>query len=241
MVAPNSPSARAQHSTAPAATPGADQRQRDVGEGGPPAGAERRGGLLVAAVGGAQRTLDGDDQERHRHERLGQHDTGGGERQRDAERARRASRRAARAGPKTSSSATPPTTGGSTSGTVTRARTSRRPGNSTRASTQASGTPSSRHSAVARVAVCSDSRSAVSTPGSVSRCGSVVHGARTSSAGQRQDEEEQPQPGGNQQRGRHPPRRRGAAGRRRAASRTCLTEPGSRPRRGPPAPGAERT
>ena len=81
MVAPNSPSARAQHSTAPAATPGATSgsvTRRNVG---PPAGAERRGGLLVAAVGAAQRTLDRDDQERHRHERLGDHDAGGGERQ----------------------------------------------------------------------------------------------------------------------------------------------------------------
>ena len=43
--------------------------------------------------------------------------------------------------PNASSSATPPTTGGSTSGRVTRARTSRSPGNSVRASTQASGTP----------------------------------------------------------------------------------------------------
>ena len=62
--------------------------------------------------------------------------------------------------PSTSSSATPPTTGGSTSGTVTSARTRRRPGKSTRASSQASGTPSSRHSPVATVAVTSDSRSA---------------------------------------------------------------------------------
>lgn len=82
--------------------------------------------------------------------------------------------------PKTSSSATPPTTGGSTSGTVTRARTNRRPGNGTRASSQARGTPRTRQSRVARVAVCTDSRNAVSTPGSVSRCGRVAQGVRAS-------------------------------------------------------------
>src|SRR5690606_16601097 len=82
--------------------------------------------------------------------------------------------------PSTSSSATPPTTGGSTSGTVTSARTSRRPGNSTRASSQASGTPNSRQKAVATVADTSDSRSASSTCGSASRSSSVGQGARTS-------------------------------------------------------------
>lgn len=82
--------------------------------------------------------------------------------------------------PKTSSSATPPTTGGSTSGTVTSARTSRRPGNSTRASNQARGTPRARQSSVARVAHWTESRSAVSTPGAVSRDPSDVHGVRSS-------------------------------------------------------------
>ena len=54
-----------------------DQRQGDPAEGGPPAGAERRGGLLVAGVGAAQRALDGDDQERHGHEGLGDHHRAG--------------------------------------------------------------------------------------------------------------------------------------------------------------------
>jgi len=51
--------------------------------------------------------------------------------------------------PNASSSATPPTTGGSTSGRVTRARSSRCPGNLLLASTQASGTPMTREIAVA--------------------------------------------------------------------------------------------
>ena len=48
-----------------------DQRQRDAAEDGEPAGAEGRGGLVVPLVGGAERPLDRDHQERHRHERLG--------------------------------------------------------------------------------------------------------------------------------------------------------------------------
>jgi len=55
-------------------------------EGGPAAGAQGRGGLLVALVGRGKCPLDGHDQERHRHECLGEHDAGGGERQRDADR-----------------------------------------------------------------------------------------------------------------------------------------------------------
>ena len=63
-------------------------------------------------------------EERHRHERLGDDDPGGGERQRDPERGvQPLPTRPCR--PRTSSSATPPTTGGSTTGTVTRARTRR--------------------------------------------------------------------------------------------------------------------
>ena len=62
--------------------------------------------------------------------------------------------------PKASSSATPPTTGGRTSGSVTRARNSRRPAKSVRASTQASGTPTNSEMAVATVDVHSESWSA---------------------------------------------------------------------------------
>ena len=57
-------------------------------------------------------------------------------------------------------SATPPTTGGSTSGSVTKARSSRCPGKLVRASTHASGTPTSSEIPVAVVAVHTDSTSA---------------------------------------------------------------------------------
>lgn len=82
--------------------------------------------------------------------------------------------------PSTSSSATPPTTGGSTSGRVTRARITRRPGNSVRASSQASGTPSTSEIAVAAVAQISESRSACQTSALDSSAGSDRQGALTS-------------------------------------------------------------
>ena len=47
--------------------------------------AERAGGLLVAEVELAEGGLDGEDEERHRHERLGDDHAVRGERQRDAE------------------------------------------------------------------------------------------------------------------------------------------------------------
>ena len=61
----------------------------------------------------------------------------------------------------------PPTTGGSTIDSVHSARTAPRPGNDTRASTQASGTPNSTDSAVAHSEQISDRRSAVSALSSV--------------------------------------------------------------------------
>ena len=71
IVAPNSPRARAQASTAPATRPGrmagSVTRRKTYHRDAP----ERAGRLLVAAVELAERGLDGDDQERHGHERLG--------------------------------------------------------------------------------------------------------------------------------------------------------------------------
>src|SRR5690606_27122548 len=75
---------------------------------------------------------------------------------------------------------TPPTTGGSTSGTVTRARTRLRPGNSVRANSQANGTPSTRETTVAALAVARESRSASRTPVENSWAPSVDHGVRAS-------------------------------------------------------------
>ena len=58
--------------------PGGERRQHH-GQGHPaqdgePTRTERRGGLLVADVRRAQRALDGDHEERHGDERLGDHD-----------------------------------------------------------------------------------------------------------------------------------------------------------------------
>ena len=159
--------------------PGRDERQGDPAERRPPVGAERGGGVLEARVGGAQRALHADHQERHRHERLGDHDGGRGERDGDPERARTASRRGCPCRPSTRNSATPPTTGGSTSGTVTSARSTDRPRIRERASTQASGTPSTIETAVASVAESSDSRSAWPTSG----CGQLRADASTTAPG----------------------------------------------------------
>jgi hypothetical protein len=63
--------------------PGRDQRQGDPAERRPPVGAQGGGGVLEAGVGGAQRALDADDEERHRHERLGDDHRGRGERDRE--------------------------------------------------------------------------------------------------------------------------------------------------------------
>ncbi len=69
--------------------------------------------------------------------------------------------------PKPRSSATPPTVGGSTIGSSTSERTSALPGKLTRASSQASGTPSSSDSPSAQNETTSDSRSASRTSGLV--------------------------------------------------------------------------
>ena len=71
----------------------------------------------------------------------------------------------------------PPMTGGSTSGIVTATRSSRRGSTrqrSARASRIASGMPSTRHSAVAIVAVTTESTSACATAGLVTSCGHVA-------------------------------------------------------------------
>jgi hypothetical protein len=65
---------------------------------------------------------------------------------------------------------------------VVTARSSPRPGSAVRASTQASGTPSSRHSTVAAVAVRTDSHNACSTGPEAIRPPSRLHGAVTSRA-----------------------------------------------------------
>src|SRR3954467_9008785 len=177
IVAPNSPSARAQHSTAPAATPGAISgrvtRRNAVQREAPSVAAASS--YLASAPRSAPSTLITRNGIATNASAPTTPAVVNGsvipnvESSQPPTRPRR---------PKTSSSATPPTTGGSTSGTVTSARTNRRPGKSARASTQARGTPRTRHTAVAIVAVSSDNRNAARIPGSVSRSGSVDQGAR---------------------------------------------------------------
>ena len=84
--------------------------------------------------------------------------------------------------PNARSSATPPTTGGSTRGRVTRALSSDRPRKWVRARTQASGTPSTTATAVELVAVTRDSRRASSTAGSRRMSGRLLQGVRSSMA-----------------------------------------------------------
>ena len=83
--------------------------------------------------------------------------------------------------PRASRSATPPTTGGSTMGSRTSARTTLRPGNSMRASSQASGTPSTIERPWPQSEHTSESRSASRTDGSPSTPGRSRHGARSNS------------------------------------------------------------
>src|SRR6266568_6048801 len=82
--------------------------------------------------------------------------------------------------PKASSKATPPTTGGSTMGNTVRARIADRPGKVIRAKVQASGTPRMSAIAVAENDASNDKRSAASTSGEPSSCQADVQGVRSS-------------------------------------------------------------
>ena len=184
IVAPNSPSApaEAQHSARGHAW--RDERQGDMPEHLPPRRAEGRGGEFRAAVGRAKCALDGEHEERQRDEDLGEHDGAGRERHRDPNHSSSAEPSRPRR-PSSCSSAMPPTTGGSTSGTVTAARRRRRGSvgqPDARASSAARGTPSTRHSAVAAVAVPNDSTSAWSTDSRARNSGRSAHGARSTRA-----------------------------------------------------------
>ena len=85
IVAPNSPSARAHDSTAPAIERRADRGHRHAAERVPARRAQRSRRVLEPRVELAQRGLDGDHEERHGDERLGDDDAGRGERQADVE------------------------------------------------------------------------------------------------------------------------------------------------------------
>ena len=128
IVAPNSPRARAQHSTAPAASEGATSGSVTRRNTDQPRRAQGRRRLLEPLVGRAQRALHRDDQERHRDEGLGEHDGRGRERDRHAEPVVEVAARRTRCARTRAAARRRPTTGGRTSGSVTSARTTRRPG-----------------------------------------------------------------------------------------------------------------
>src|SRR5438132_3707702 len=82
--------------------------------------------------------------------------------------------------PKASSSATPPTTGGSTIGNTVRARNTDRPGKVSRAKVQASGTPRVIAIAVAENDASNDKRKAASTSAEPNCCQADAQGVRSS-------------------------------------------------------------
>ena len=83
--------------------------------------------------------------------------------------------------PNAKSSAAPPTTGGNTIGSVTTARSTDRPGKSVRASSHASGTPSTTEMTAETDDVTSESSSASTTIGCDTSSVSRLHGVRLSS------------------------------------------------------------
>src|SRR3569833_3890197 len=179
MVAPNSPSARAQHSTAPAPMPGAmsgSVTRRNVVQREAPSAAAASS-YLRAAARSAPATLMTRNGSATNASATTTPAVGNG-RVTPNQRYILCPSRPLR--PRASSSATPPTTGGSTRGTVTSARTRRWPGKDTRARTHARGTPTSRQNRVARVAQTMESRSASRTSGRPSRVPIVDQGARSS-------------------------------------------------------------
>ncbi len=85
MVAPNSPSALAKHSTMPAMMPGRASGKRDGEEDAQAVGAERGGGIFQAAVDGFERQPDRPHQQRKPHDAAGQRRAGPAEGKDDAE------------------------------------------------------------------------------------------------------------------------------------------------------------
>src|SRR6478609_5039434 len=180
IVAPNSPRARAQQSTAPAPIPGATSgrvTRRNVVQRAAPSVAATSSNRASAARSAPSTLTTRNGIATN----VSATTTAGVVKGRLQPVASYSGRPSKPCRPSTRKRATPPTTGGSTSGTVTRARSSERPRISDRASTHASGTPRSAETAVAEVAQISESRSASPTPGAVSAGTNRPQGARTSS------------------------------------------------------------
>ena len=85
MVAPNSPSALAKHSTMPAMMPGSASGSVTVRNDPEAVGAERRGGVLQPAVDRLERQPDRAHQQRKAHDAAGERRAGPAEREHDAE------------------------------------------------------------------------------------------------------------------------------------------------------------
>src|SRR5688500_9070157 len=178
MVAPNSPSARAQQSTAPAAIPGATSgrvTRRNVVHWSAPrvAAASSKRASAARSAPSTLMTRNGIAT------KVSAITTAVVVNGMVTSRVWSSQRPTIPWRPRTRNSATPPTTGGSTSGTVTSARRTDRPRARDRASTQASGTPSTRESPVAAVAETRLKRSACLTAGLVNCDTSSPQGART--------------------------------------------------------------
>src|SRR5919205_277098 len=177
IVAPNSPSARAQQSTAHAATPGATSgsvtRRKVVHRSAPRvAAASSKRASAARSAPSTLMTRNGIAT------KVSAMTTAVVVNGMVTSRAWSSQRPTMPCRPSTRNSATPPTTGGSTSGTVTRARSTDRPRARERASPQASGTPRTRESPVAAVAETRLSRSACPTAGPASCGPSCPQGAR---------------------------------------------------------------
>src|SRR5690349_21976849 len=164
MVAPNSPSARAHASTRPASRPGPasgrDTRRNVVHRLAPRVAATTSYSRSVArSAPSTASTKNGRDT------KAWATTTAGVVNGRLTPKASYSGAPTTPRRPNAESSATPPTTGGSTSGTITKARTTVRPGNSTRARAQASGIPTAVTTATAASEVTIDSRRASRTAG----------------------------------------------------------------------------
>src|SRR3954454_18379554 len=214
IVAPNSPSARAQHRTAPAATPGATSgrvTRRNVVQRSAPrvAAASSKRASAARSAPSTLMTRNGIATN------VSAITTAVVVNGIVTPKAWSSQRPTIPCLPSTRNSATPPTTGGSTSGTVTSARSTDRPRTRERASTQASGTPSTRDTSVASVAESSDNRSACPTTGSVSRGSRSDHGARITSPSRGSTRSARPRAAGTRSGSGTPPR--GSGGRRTEA------------------------
>src|SRR5581483_6200274 len=181
MVAPNSPSARAQASAAPATSAGRRSgsvtRRKTVH--GPAPSVRAASSSLRSAARRPPSTVSTKNGSATKASAIAAPALVNGSRTPKAESSHAPTRPRR---PSAIRSATPPTTGGSTTGTRTMPRTSARPGKSTRACSHASGSPSAMQTAVAESEHTSESRRAASASPLASTEAASDQGARQRSA-----------------------------------------------------------